>query len=117
MNLRRLLNMAFAVLVAAGLTLAPLAASTAAARAQPAGMTDMSMSADMPCCPGEQKSKGCQDCPLVAMCVLQTALPGPSATAALPLRHAVRTTHVVRDDVLAAGLDRPPPEQPPRHMA
>ncbi len=34
MNLRRLLNMAFAVLVAAGLTLAPLAASTAAARAR-----------------------------------------------------------------------------------
>jgi hypothetical protein len=117
MNLRRLLHLAFAVLVAAGLVLAPLAASTAVARAQPAGMTDMSMSADMPCCPDEQKSKDCRDCPLVAMCILQTALSGPSGTVALPLRHAIRTAHSMRDDIPADGLDRPPPDQPPRNLA
>jgi hypothetical protein len=117
MNLRRLLNIAFAVFVTVGLTWAPLAASTAVARAQPAGMTDMSMWADMPCCPDEQKSDGCRDCPLIAMCVLQTALSGPPVTAALPLRHAIRTTQAVRDDVLADGLDRPPPDHPPRNLA
>jgi hypothetical protein len=117
MNLRRLLNLVFAVLVTVGLAWAPLATPAASAHPQMAGMTDMSASGDMPCCPDEQKSKHCQDCPLVAMCVLKTAQAGPSITEALPLRYAIRTTHAVRDDVVADGLDRPPPDQPPRNLA
>ena len=116
MDLRRFLNLVFAVFVTIGLALSPLATS-AAARPQMAGMTDMSASGDMPCCPDEQKGKNCQDCPLVAMCVLKTVQAGPSATGALPLRHAIRTTHLVRNDVLADGLDRPPPDHPPRNLA
>ena len=116
MNLRRLLNLAFAVFVTAGLALAPMAVPAAAARAQSGSMTDMSMSADMPCCPDEQKSKNCQDCPVIAMCILTTAQTAPSTAAALPLRHPVRTTHTFRDDVLVVGLDRPPPDQPPRSL-
>ena len=72
-----------------------------------------SMAADMPCCP-DKNSMDCQDCPLVAMCVLQNAQAGVPSMAALPLRYAIRTAHVVRNDTLAAGLDRPPPDQPPR---
>ncbi|MCK1267633.1 MULTISPECIES: hypothetical protein [unclassified Bradyrhizobium] len=117
MNLRGLLRVAFAVLVTASLTLAPLAAPAAAAQARSDGMSDMSVSTDMPCCPDEQKSKDCQDCPLVAMCVLKTAQAGPSEAAALPLRHAIRTTHSVADDVVGDGLTRPPPDQPPRTPA
>ncbi|HEX3991820.1 MAG TPA: hypothetical protein VHX39_11685 [Acetobacteraceae bacterium] len=117
MNLRRLLNLAFAVLVTAGLTLAPMAAPATAGTTHESGMTGMSMSADMPCCPDKQKSKDCQDCPLVAMCVLKTAQAGPSATEALPLRPAIRTTHAVRNDIPADGLDRPPPDHPPRNLA
>ncbi|MCK1689038.1 hypothetical protein [Bradyrhizobium sp. 145] len=117
MNLRRLLRIAFAVFVTAGLTLAPLAAPAAAAQARPDGMSDMSISVDMPCCPDEQKSKDCQDCPLVAMCILKTAEAGPSEAAALPLRHAIRTTHFVADDLVGDGLTRPPPDQPPRTLA
>jgi hypothetical protein len=117
MNLRRLLRVAFAVCVTAGLTLAPLAAPAAAAQARSDGMSDISMSADMPCCPHEQKSKDCQDCPLVAMCILKTAQAGPSEAAALPLRHAVRTTHSVADDQVVEGLIRPPPDHPPRTLA
>ena len=116
-NLRRLLNLAFAVFVTAGLALAPMAAPAAAARARSGSMTDMSMSADMPCCPDEQKSKDCQDCPLIAMCILKTAQAAPSTATALPLRHPVRTTHSFRDDVLVDGLDRPPPDHPPRNLA
>lgn len=114
MNLRGLLRIAFAVLVTAGLTLAPLAAPAAAAQARSDGMSDMSVSADMPCCPDEQKG---QDCPLVAMCVLKTVQAGLSETAALPLRHAIRTTHLVADDLVGDGLTRPPPDQPPRTLA
>ena len=118
MNLRRLLNLVQAILVIAGLAVAPLVAPGAATRGMAAGMADMSMSAesmaaDMPCCP-DKNSMDCQDCPLVAMCVLQNAQAGVPSMAALPLRYAIRTAHVVRNDTLAAGLDRPPPDQPPR---
>jgi hypothetical protein len=113
MNLRRLLNLAFAVLVTAGLAVAPLVTPVRAGQLPAADMANTSMPADMPCCP-DQNSLDCQDCPLVAMCVLQTAQASPPMVAALPLRYAVRTTHFVRDDALAAGLDRPPPDQPPR---
>lgn len=115
MNLRRLLNLAFAVFVTAGLVLAPIAPA-AAARAQPVSKTYMSMSGDMPCCPDEQKSKFCEDCPLIAMCVLKTTQLGPTPSEVLLLRHAIRTMHAFRDDVHMAGLDRPPPDHPPRSL-
>ena len=115
MDSRRLLNLALAVFVIVALAVAPLV--TPAAVAEPMdGMTDMSMSADMPCCPDSQKNKDCQDCPLVAMCVLKTVQAGPSATAAMPLRHSVRTVHLVLNDAPAVGLNRPPPDQPPRNL-
>jgi hypothetical protein len=84
MDVRRFLHLAFAVLVTGGLALAPFA-RPAAAHPQSAGM-GMSMSADMPCCPDKQTSKDCQDCPLVAMCVLKTVQAGASVSDALPLR-------------------------------
>ena len=114
MSARRLLNLVLSICVTVGLTLAPLAAPAKAAPPHQAGMTDMSMSADMPCCPDEQKAKDCQDCPLMAMCVLKTAQAGPSTTEALPLRHAIRTEHSVLNETPASGLVRPPPDHPPR---
>jgi hypothetical protein len=117
MNLRRLINQLLAALVIAGLAIAPLATPSAAKASVRADMTGMeSMSGDMPCCPDEQKSKDCQDCPLVAMCVLKTAQAGPSAIAALLRRHASRTVHSVLNDVPAEGLNRPPPDHPPRNL-
>jgi hypothetical protein len=120
------------IAIVAGLAVAPVTApaamqaplATGMADMMAAGMTDMSpmadassMAADMPCCPDEQKSKTCTDCPLTAMCVLTTAQAAPPATSALPVRHAVRTMHALGDDVFADGLDRPPPDQPPRNLA
>jgi hypothetical protein len=115
MNLRGLLNLALAVFVTVSLAVAPLATLAAAAQGKGAGTTEMSMSADMPCCP-DQKTMDCQDCPLMAICVLQAAQAGPPAVAGLALRYAVRTAHIVRDDTFAAGLDRPPPDHPPRTL-
>ncbi len=81
-------------------------------------MADMSsMAADMPCCPDEQKSAPCTDCPLTAMCMLTTAQTTPPEMSALPVRHAVRAARARHDDVFADGLDRPPPDQPPRSLA
>ena len=117
MDFRRFLNLALAVCVTVGLAVAPLGAPAIAALPHAGGMADMSMSADMPCCPDEQKSKDCQDCPLVAMCVLKTAQASPSLVSALPVRRAIRAAHSVLDDAPADGLDRPPPDQPPRNLA
>ena len=120
MNPRRLLNLLLTVLVTAGLAMAPLV-TPAAAQGKAAGMTAMAMSGDiksgdMECCP-DMNGMDCQDCPLMAMCVLQNAQAGAPMVAALPLRYPIRTAHLVHDDALAAGLDRPPPDQPPRSQA
>jgi hypothetical protein len=117
MNSWRLLNLALAALVTIGLTMAPLTMPSIAAHSKPAGMNDMSMADDMPCCPDDHNSKDCQDCPLIAICILKTVQAGPALIAALPMRHAVRALHSLRDDVLADGLARSPPDHPPRSLA
>ena len=114
MVLRRLIARLLAISVIASLILAPVVTPTALKASDTIGMA--SMSADMPCCPDE-KSKDCQDCPLLAICALKTAEPGRSPTEALPLRHAIRTAHSVLDDVPADGLNRPPPDHPPRNLS
>jgi hypothetical protein len=117
MDFRRFLNLALAVFVPIGLAVAPLGAPAIAALPEAGGMADMSMSADMPCCPDKQKSKDCQDCPLVALCFLKNAQAGPSLASAMLVRHAIRTSHSVLDDVPTDGVSRPPPDQPPRNLA
>ena len=123
MVFRLFISRLLTILIVAGLAVAPVAAPAAMQASimhasMAAEMTEMSsMAAEMPCCPDEQKSKTCSDCPVIAICVLTTAQVAPPATSALPVRHAVRTTHALRDDVFADGLDRPPPDQPPRNLA
>ena len=115
MVLRRLIARFLAISVIANLVLAPLVTPSAVKAAEAIAMA--SISADMTCCPDEQNSKDCQDCPLLAICALKTAQPDRSPTDALPLRHAIRTAHSVLDDVPADGLKRPPPDHPPRHRS
>jgi hypothetical protein len=116
MDFRRFLKLGLAVVLTVGLASAPLGASLAAGPSM-TDMTDMaSMSADMACCPDGQKSKDCRDCPLIAMCFVKTTQAGPPSTEALPLRYAVRTVHSVLNDAPADGLNRPPPDQPPRNL-
>ena len=123
MVFRLFISRLLTILIVAGLAVAPVAAPAAMQASimhasMTAEMTEMSsMAAEMPCCPDEQKSKTCSDCPVIAICVLTTAQVAPPATSALLVRHAVRTTHALRDDVFADGLDRPPPDQPPRNLA
>jgi hypothetical protein len=120
MNARRFLKLLLAVLVTVGLTVAPLVTPAAAEHSMAAAMMQMAdmpdMAADMPCCPDKQKSKDCQDCPLMAICALKNVQTASWTAAALPLRHAIQTRHSVADDVFAEGLDRPPPDQPPRQL-
>ncbi|MGT2440945.1 hypothetical protein ACU4GH_39880 [Bradyrhizobium betae] len=114
MKLGRLIRSVLATLVVAGLALAPLAGPAAALRTSMPGMS-MAQSGDMPCCPDKQKSDDCKDCPLLALCMLKNVM-ADAAAAATVVRTAVHTTRLVFDDTAADGLDRPPPDHPPRTL-
>jgi predicted metal-binding membrane protein len=129
MDIRQLLKLLVALLVTASLTLAPLATPAAAehllssAGAHMAGAQDMSgmdmadmVMADMPCCPDKEKSPACHDCPLVAVCMMQVLLIGPSTSPVGVNRRLGEQLHPL-DDIIADGLARPPPDHPPRTLA
>ncbi|MBU6464018.1 MAG: hypothetical protein KGK01_09430 [Bradyrhizobium sp.] len=116
MRSKRLLQILFASLITLGLVIAPLAVPVAAGgyAASDQGMMQMSdMSADMPCCPGEQKQNKCQDCPLLAICMAKVLQSAPSV-AALPVDMVRSRTLRPLDEPAIVGLTRPPPDQPPR---
>ena len=114
MHASRFLHFLFAALVAIGLAVAPLASPVGAGnRASEAAMQMADISGDMPCCPDKQKQRGCQDCPLLAICMLKVLQIGPSGDG-LPIREAQRRVLRPLDEPEIAGLTRPPPDQPPR---
>src|SRR5215468_3424644 len=118
MNARRFLRLLLAVLVTAGLTVAPLVTPAAAEHSMlvPMQMVDtQAMPDDMACCPDTQNSKQCQDCPLVAICMLKVLQNEPT-TNGLGLRPVGSRTLRPGDEPLIAGLTRPPPDQPPRTL-
>jgi hypothetical protein len=125
MHLGRFAHVWIVLHVAVALLLAPLAApvmatampQAAKAVAQAMSMPDdMSTAEDMPCCPGETKSKACDSCPFVALCMLSVPLPDPSGAATLIERAALRTAFAPTDDQLIDGLGAKPPDHPPRIM-
>ena len=125
MHLRRLANLWILLLVTAGLLLAPVApafarmmpdASAAAMQAMPGheAMSDQAMAENMPCCPDQSKSKGCEDCPFLALCMLSIPLPIPAGTASLVKRDPQLSRFAARDDRLLDDLGAKPPDHPPR---
>ena len=115
MTARRFLRLLLAVIVTAGLTVAPLVTAAVAGHSMASmHMADaQDMPDDMSCCPDEQNSKQCQDCPLVAICMLKVLQVGPSITPITVWQPAHELLRPL-DDVIADGLVRPPPDQPPR---
>ncbi|MCA1452546.1 hypothetical protein I6F35_04845 [Bradyrhizobium sp. BRP22] len=131
MDIRRPFRLLLALLVTAALMLAPLATPAAAEHllssagvqmgpmandmADDHDMAEMDM-ADMPCCPDKQKSPACQDCPLVAICMMQLLQPSPS-TSLVELDRRLDEQLRPLNDIIADGLARPPPDHPPRTLA
>lgn len=117
MGFHRFISFLFAVFITAGLAVAPLLAPAVAKPiAAAASADDMSaMSADMRCCPDRQKGNDCPDCPLVAMCMLKISQAGPSASENPP-RLPSRVQPFTFVELIADGLDRPPPDHPPRNL-
>jgi len=115
MKVRRLIGVLLAVLVTVGLVAAPMVALAAVKCAPATEMVDMSaMSDDMPCCPDGQKNKGCQECPLVATCMLKVAQVGPSSAEGIPAPLPTQTQFLAANDLIADGLMGSPPDHPPR---
>jgi hypothetical protein len=114
MNLHRLIGRLLAVFVIVGLVAAPLV--TPAAKRLPVGeMSDMTaMTGDMPCCPDGQKNNSCQDCPLVAICMLAIAQADPSPTSAIQVSFQTRRLSFALVDLVGDGLSGAPPDHPPR---
>jgi hypothetical protein len=114
MNLRRLIGRLLAVFVIVGLVAAPLVSPVAAERLAVGEMSDMAaMSGDMQCCPDGQKNS-CQDCPLVAMCMLTIAQAEPSPAYAIQISFQTRRLSFALVDLTADGLIGDPPDHPPR---
>lgn len=115
MNFRRLIGRLLAVFLIVGLVAAPLVTPAAAKRLPVGEMNDMSaMSGDMPCCPDGQKNNSCQDCPLVAMCMLTIAQAAPSPTNGIQIFFQSRRLSFALVDLIADGLIGAPPDHPPR---
>ena len=115
MNFRRLIGRLLAVFVIAGLVFAPVVTPAAAKRLAAAEMTDMNaMSGDMSCCPDAQKGNGCQDCPLIAMCMLNIAQAEPTPTNVIRVSFQTRRLSYAFVDVIVDGLIGTPPDHPPR---
>ena len=116
MNFRHLVGHLLAVFVIAGLVAAPLASPVAAMGPSSAAMSDMaSMSGDMSCCPDAQKNKDCKDCPLLAVCMMKNLAAHPTVEAVI-LRPAKHHQIAVLDDSMNDGVNRPPPDRPPRTL-
>jgi hypothetical protein len=112
---RPFLNLLIALSVAAGLVSLPLAAAAHANAGPPVVTSSDEMQAmgdDMPCCPHEQKSKDCQDCAMLCL-VKSTQISSASAAIAVELS-SIHAVLLGTDDANAEGLERPPPDHPPR---
>ena len=115
MNLRRVIGRLLALFVIVGLVAVPLVTPVAAKQLPVGEMSDMAaMSGDVPCCPDEQKNSNCQDCPLVAMCMLTIAQAEPSLTNGIQAPFQTRRLSFAFEDLIADGLMGAPPDHPPR---
>ncbi len=132
-TIRRLL----AIVMIAGLVLAPLARRAMAGPMSDAAMSDVSMSDasmsammedmsasatadatmdDMPCCPSKAPTPiGCDKCVLMAVC-MDKCFTGLSA--ALFCQAYVASAQIMppQNDFRPDGLGHPPPEHPPRTL-
>jgi len=121
-TIRRLL----AILMIAGLALAPLSRPVMAGAAMDAAMSAMAdasvsatpdeMASDMPCCPPKAPTPvGCDKCVFMAACTSLGFVGMSSAVVHLFLT-ASDDVASLQNDSWPEGLGHPPPEHPPRTL-
>ena len=111
-----------AILVIAALVLAPLSAPVNAGMGNGHGMaapmpemaaTDMA--ADMPCCPDKSVPMDCDQCPLMALCLVQN-FHQPSSAGMIEIRPVTVRMLAPGSDPQADSLGQHPPPRPPRSL-
>ena len=113
MNISTHIGRLLAILLIAGLVFAPFSAPANAAKAAPMAIAEMS--ADMPCCPDSSAPMDCDQCPLMAICMVQN-FQAPSLAGVIELRPVTVRLLAPRSDPAAEGLDYLPPPRPPRSL-
>ena len=102
-----------AIFLIAGLVFAPFSTPANAAKAAP--MAAAKMSADMPCCPDKSAPMDCDQCPLMAICMV-TTLQAPSSAGVIEVRPVTVRLLAPRSDPEAESLGQHPPPRPPRFL-
>jgi len=109
MHLGRLL----AILLIAGLVFAPFSPRAKSAEAAP--MAAAEMSTEMPCCPDNPAPVDCDQCPLMAICMVKN-FQEPSSAGVIEIRPVTVRLMAPRSDPAADGLNYLPPPRPPRSL-
>ncbi|MBR1150178.1 hypothetical protein [Bradyrhizobium sp. JYMT SZCCT0428] len=107
-----------AIFVIAGLVFAPLSrpANAGMAMAAPVAAAEMAeMAADMPCCPDKSVSMDCDQCPLMALCMV-TNFHAPSPAGMIEIRPVTVRLLAPGSDPEADSLGQHPPPRPPRSL-
>ena len=108
-----------AVFLIASLVLAPLAARANGNSMASMAMTSMSgdaaMSEDMPCCPDKSVPPGCDQCPLMAICMV-TTLQAPLPAGVTEIQPITLRMLLPGSDPEAESLGYSPPPKPPRSL-
>jgi len=112
-NISTHLGRLLAILLIAGLVFAPFSAPANAAKAAPT--TTVEMSADMPCCPDKSAPMDCDQCPLMAICMVKT-FQEPSTADIIEIRPVTVRMLAPHSDPQAEGLNYLPPPRPPRSL-
>ncbi len=106
-----------AIFLIAGLVLAPLSVPANAAEylVKGAATATVEMSTDMPCCPDKSAPVDCDQCPLMAICMVKT-FQAPSSVGVVEVRPVTLRMMTPRSDPAADGLNYLPPPRPPRSL-
>jgi hypothetical protein len=97
----------------AGLVFAPFSPRANAAEAAP--MAAAEMSTEMPCCPDNPAPVECDQCPLMAICMVKN-FQEPSSAGVIEIRPVTVRLMAPRSDPAADGLNYLPPPRPPRSL-
>lgn len=120
MNIATHLARLLAIFLIAGLVLAPLSApanaGTAMGKAAAAAeMAATEMAADMPCCPDKSIPMDCDQCPLMALCMV-TNFHVPSPAGIIEIRPVTVRLLAPASDPQGDSLGQHPPPRPPRSL-
>jgi len=113
------LSRLLAIVVIAGLVFAPLSAPASAGMATgmavPAQTAATEMAADMPCCPEKSIPMDCDQCPLMALCMVQN-FHAPSSAGMIEIRPVTIRLLAPASDPQGDSLGQHPPPRPPRSL-